>query len=68
MKKSEICRYKRLVKPFDELDLANGISFVSNGQEHDLSLNARSHVLNNYDDVRFIKKYIDLYKNIINQR
>jgi glycosyltransferase involved in cell wall biosynthesis len=57
-----------LAKPFDELDLANGISFVSNGQEHNLSLNARSHVLNNYDDVRFIKKYVDLYKNIINQR
>jgi len=56
-----------LAKPFDTEDLANGIKWVLNNPEYDkLRYNARKKVVENFDSRIVAQKYIDLYKEILN--
>ena len=58
-----------LVKPFDTSDLANGIEWILNTENYDeLSRNARDKVLSEFDSEIVAKKYINLYKEILNER
>ena len=54
-----------LAKPFDVTDLKNGIEWTL---KNDLSTKAREKVLLNFDSKIVVKKYINLYKNILNQK
>lgn len=56
-----------LVKPFDTDDLASGIEWVLNTSNYDeLCKNAREKVMREFDSVVVAKKYIELYKEILN--
>lgn len=55
-----------LTKPFDTGDLANGIEWVLNCEKYDdLCRNAREKVLKEFDNKVVVKKYVELYKNIM---
>ncbi|HOL57943.1 MAG TPA: glycosyltransferase family 4 protein [Spirochaetota bacterium] len=55
-----------LAKPFDTDDLANGIKWVLNNPDYnELCKNAREKVLNNFDKKIVVKRYIELYKEIL---
>lgn len=57
-----------LARPFQSSDLANGITWVL---DHDdpalLSSNARKKVLENFDSSLVAKRYIELYKRVLNE-
>ena len=56
-----------LVKPFDIDDLSNGIQWVlDNNIDNKLSKYSRQKILKNFDKKIVVKKYIDLYTNMIN--
>jgi len=56
-----------LAKPFDTTDLKNGIEWVLNHKNYDgLCLNAREKVMRDFDSVVVVKKYIELYRSILN--
>ena len=56
-----------LVKPFDTNDLAYGIEWILNNDSYDeLCHNARKKVLKEFDSIVVSKKYIALYKEILN--
>jgi glycosyltransferase involved in cell wall biosynthesis len=55
-----------LAKPFDILDLAKGIDYVLGDNKERLSLNARKLILEKYNHIDIIKKYLELYKSILN--
>jgi glycosyltransferase involved in cell wall biosynthesis len=58
-----------LVKPFDVSDLKDGIEWVLNTSTYDeLCANARKKVMKDFDSVIVSKKYIELYKDIYNQK
>lgn len=58
-----------LSKPFDTEDLAKGIEWILNSSEYtELSKNARRKVLENFDSKIVAKKYIELYREILNAR
>jgi glycosyltransferase involved in cell wall biosynthesis len=53
--------------PYDPSDLAKGIEWILNNDNYSqLSSNARLKVVNNFDHMITSKKYIDLYKEILN--
>lgn len=55
-----------LAKPFDSIDLANGIEWVIHNENYEeLSKNARKKVVNYFDSKVVAKKYIELYKDIL---
>lgn len=55
-----------LAKPFDSIDLANGIEWVMHNENYEeLSKNARKKVVNYFDSKVVAKKYIELYKDIL---
>ena len=54
-----------LAEPFDVTDLKNGIEWTL---KNDLRKKAREKVLFNFDSKIVVKKYINLYKNILNQK
>lgn len=55
-----------LAKPFDSDDLANGIDWVLNGQNHKaLAANARVKVLKEFDSIVVAKRYIELYQSVL---
>jgi len=55
-----------LVKPFNTIDLKNGIEWVLNHASiSDLKNNARCKVLTEFDSKVVAKKYVELYKNIL---
>lgn len=55
-----------LAKPFDPEDLARGIEWVLNNPNYqNLSNNAREKVLREFDSKVVVKKYIELYKEIL---
>jgi glycosyltransferase involved in cell wall biosynthesis len=54
-----------LVEPFDTNDLSNGIEWILNQNEEMLRKNARVKVENYFSSSVVLKKYIDLYKEII---
>lgn len=56
-----------LTNPYDTNDLAYGIEWVLNNEHYDeLCINARSKVMKEFDSVIVAKKYIELYKGLIN--
>lgn len=56
-----------LAKPFDTTDLANGIEWVLNHPDYDtLCQNAREKIVRTFDSAFVAKKYIDLYKEVLN--
>ena len=58
-----------LAKPFESDDLANGIEWVLNAPNHDkLCQNAREKVMREFDSKVVAKKYIELYKEILNDK
>jgi glycosyltransferase involved in cell wall biosynthesis len=55
-----------LAKPFDAIDLANGIEWVVNSENYDeLCQNARAKVISKFDIVKVAAKYKDLYEDIL---
>ena len=61
----KITGYK--ASPFESKDLAKGINWVLNNSDYDqLCLNSRKKVLQEFDSLVIAKKYIELYKEIIN--
>lgn len=57
-----------LAKPFEIEDLACGIEWVLNASNYkDLCINARKKVLENFDSKIVAKKYIELYKSLLNK-
>ncbi len=55
-----------LAKPFKSQDLALGIEWILNAQNYDeLSSNARSKILKEFDSTIVAERYIDLYKEIL---
>ena len=54
-----------LAEPFDVTDLKNGIEWTL---KNDLRKKAREKVLFNFDSKIVVKKYIKLYKNILNHK
>jgi glycosyltransferase involved in cell wall biosynthesis len=67
---SDMVEHKKngyLAKPFDSNDLRYGIEWILNCKTYDnLCKNAREKVLTQFDSNIVAKKYIDLYKEIIN--
>ena len=58
-----------LVKPFNTIDLKNGIEWVLNCDSFDeLCNNAREKVLINFDSIIVAKQYIKLYQRILDDR
>lgn len=56
-----------LANSFDSTDLANGIEWILNTENHDmLSKNARTKILANFDSKIIANRYISLYKKINN--
>ncbi len=58
-----------LAKPYDSNDLANGIEYVLSDDTRweELSRNARDKVVANYREDKIAKRYISLYKDIIEE-
>lgn len=54
-----------LAEPFELDDIANGIEWILNQNKEMLRKNARIKVENNFSSSVVLKKYIDLYKEII---
>jgi glycosyltransferase involved in cell wall biosynthesis len=55
-------------KPFDSKDLANGIEWVLNNNNYEeLCRNARKKVVENFDVKVIAKKYIKLYKEVLDE-
>lgn len=54
-----------LAKPFESKDLARGIDWVLNEPSEILRERARSKVLNDFESTKIAKRYIDLYKEIL---
>jgi glycosyltransferase involved in cell wall biosynthesis len=58
-----------LAKPFDIIDLKNGIEWILNNDDFDeLCKNAREKILSTFDDTVVVKKYIDLYRGILDDQ
>lgn len=58
-----------LAKPFDIEDLVNGIEWILNNESYDnLCREARKKVLEKFDSTIVAKKYIDVYKEILNEK
>jgi len=57
-----------LAKPFDTVDLANGIEWVLDNDKYDeLCFDARDKVIREFDSKVVAEKYIKLYNEIINE-
>jgi len=55
-----------LAEPFNTIDLKNGIEWILNNDNFDnLCNNAREKVLTNFDSIIVAKKYINLYRGIL---
>lgn len=58
-----------LAKPFDTTNLKDGIEWVLDHEDYEkLCLNAREKVRKEFDNVLVAKKYIELYKEILNEK
>ena len=56
-----------LAKPFDTTDLKDGIEWVLNNDKYDeLCTNAREKVVKEFDSKVVARKYIELYKQVLN--
>lgn len=57
-----------LAKPFDVIDLKDGITWVLSAQNYnELCLNARKKVMKDFDSSLVAKKYLELYANILSR-
>jgi glycosyltransferase involved in cell wall biosynthesis len=58
-----------LAKPYDSVDLAEGIKWVIEDKDRNfnLSIKARIKAMNNFGLDRFVNKYVDIYNSIINK-
>lgn len=57
-----------LAQAFDSVDLANGIEWVLDNEQYDeLCVNAKDKVMRKFDSKVVAEKYIQLYKEIINE-
>ncbi|MEF3279759.1 MAG: glycosyltransferase family 4 protein [Elusimicrobiota bacterium] len=57
-----------LAVPFDTTDLKNGIEWVLNSQNYEeISRKARDKIVNEFNSKIIVKKYIELYKEILNE-
>jgi glycosyltransferase involved in cell wall biosynthesis len=69
---SDMIKHKKtgyLAVPFDSLDLKNGIEWILNNENYDeLCANAREKVISEFDDIVVVKKYIDLYKDVLSAK
>jgi len=69
---SDMIEHKKngyLAKAFESQDLADGIDWVLNNKDYaTLCYNAREKVLKEFDSVVVAKKYIKLYKDILNEQ
>ncbi|WP_373032451.1 glycosyltransferase family 4 protein [Sulfurovum sp.] len=67
---SDMIEHKKtgyLAKPFESTDLTNGIEWVLNNPDYDeLCQNAREKIVSTFDSIVVAKKYIELYKNLLN--
>lgn len=55
-----------LVKPYDKLDLAEGIKWILENPEHKvLKKNARDKILSEYGERTVVEQYIKLYKSLL---
>ena len=55
-----------LAKPYDTVDLAIGIEWVLNASNYgELSANARSKILNEFDSEVVAKRYVELYQAVL---
>ncbi|MFH1457242.1 MAG: glycosyltransferase family 4 protein [Patescibacteria group bacterium] len=62
---SDMIEHKKngfLVKPFEPRDMANGIEWIINNENLELSKNARKKVIENFSVPIITKKYIEVYK------
>ena len=59
-----------LTKPFDTIDLANGIEWAleDNTRLEELSKNARTKAINKFDIIKIAEKYKDLYEDILKRK
>ncbi len=58
-----------LARPYDEGDLKNGIEWVLDNNSYDiLRKECRKKVVSCFDSVLVVKRYIDLYKNILKKK
>ena len=58
-----------LARPYDEGDLKNGIEWVLNHNSYDiLRKECRKKVVSCFGSVLVVKRYIDLYKNILKKK
>lgn len=58
-----------LAKPFNIIDLADGIEWVINYNNYDeLCRNARNKVMEEFDSKIVVKKYVNLYKKILREQ
>ena len=68
---SDLIEHKKngyLAKPYETQDLAQGVKWVLNNHNYDsLCNNARKKIITEFDSKVVVKKYIELYKGIINQ-
>ncbi len=55
-----------LAQPFDCKDIAFGINWVINNEKYEeLAINAREKIKNEFDSTLIAKKYIQIYKNVL---
>jgi glycosyltransferase involved in cell wall biosynthesis len=58
-----------LATPFDTTDLKNGIEWILKNENYDeLCINARKKVLREFDSDVVAKRYIKLYKEILDEK
>lgn len=57
-----------LAEAFNTCDLANGIEWILHNKDVQLSINARKKVLEEFDSKLIAKKYIQLYKEVLNEK
>ena len=56
-----------LARPYDTVDLKNGISWVLESENYnDICQNARKKILKEFDHIAVSEQYINLYKNVLN--
>lgn len=56
-----------LAKPFDVKDFYQGICWVLDNFSHELSVNARNYVIENFSYSIIANKHIDIYKKLLNK-
>jgi len=57
-----------LARPFDPIDLANGIKWILNANNYDeLCQNGREKVINSFDNLVIAQEYLNLYEKVLHE-